>query len=336
MTPRSAVDGSLMAAPFAAPPGLANRHVQSILASASVRKKLIAWRCREILATAQAEVVTAADGVRLLGRYNPSKDPAADLVILLHGWEGGSESHYMVSAAQALHDAGIATFRLNLRDHGDTHHLNEELFHSCRIQEVVGAVGEIQRLHPAGRSFLVGFSLGGNFALRVAARARQANLKLEKILAICPVQSPRRTMDALEDGLWIYRHYFLMKWRRSLYRKAACFPHKYDFGDLRRFATLTATTDFFVQHYTPFPDLFSYLDGYAIVGDALRELPVPAEIIAARDDPVIPAGDLADLARAVNLSVSVTDHGGHCAFLEGLDLQTWMDREILRHVTGYS
>ena len=60
--------------------------------------------------------------------------------MLLHGWEGSSDSLYLLSLAQPLFEAGYDVARLNLRDHGDSHHLNEEIFHSCRIAEVVGAV----------------------------------------------------------------------------------------------------------------------------------------------------------------------------------------------------
>lgn len=319
---------------FTPPAGMRNRHVQSMIASAGLRKRVITHRCRDVLATARPEILVTPDGARFLGLYNRQAGPSAGLVILLHGWEGSAESHYMLSAAQALYDAGFDTYRLNFRDHGGTHHLNEELFHSCRIQEVVDAIGEVQRLHPVKPSFLAGFSLGGNFALRVGVRAERANLDLKKIVAICPVLSPCKTMQALESGLWVYRHYFLTKWRRSLYQKARCFPDQYDFGNLRRFRTLTETTDFFVQRHTPFADLFSYLSGYAIVGDVLGGLAVPAQVIAAGDDPVIPVVDLEDLASGPNLSVTVTAGGGHCAFLEGFGLDTWMDSEIVRQVTS--
>ena len=53
-------------------------------------------------------------------------------------------------------------------------------------------------------------------------------------------------------------------------------PNLYDFGDLRRFPTLTATTDFFATRYAGFADLDAYLSGYAITGDALRTLAVPS------------------------------------------------------------
>ena len=121
-------------------------------------------------------------------------------MILLHGWEGSAEANYVVSVGGLLYDAGFDVFRLNFRDHGDTFALNRELFHSCRIDEVVGAVAAIAARHPAERTFLVGHSLGGNFALRAAARAPAAGIDLTKVVAVCPVLRPQSTMRALEDG----------------------------------------------------------------------------------------------------------------------------------------
>jgi predicted alpha/beta-fold hydrolase len=231
-----------------------------------------------------------------------------------------------------LFAAGYDVFRLNFRDHGDTFALNRELFHSCRIDEVVGAVAEITRRYPADRTFIVGHSLGGNFALRAAARAPAAGISLTKVVAVCPVLRPASTMRALEEGLWVYRHYFLSRWRRSLLAKAACFPELYDFGNLRRFRTLTATTEFFATRYASFPDLDAYLNGYAITGDALARLSVPARLIAAADDPVIPIEDLQDVAATAALSIDVVPRGGHCAFLEDYRLRSWLDRAVLAEI----
>ena len=66
-------------------------------------------------------------------------------MVLLHGWEGSADSLYVLSLAQLLFEQRFEVVRLNLRDHGDTHHLNRELFHSCRLPEVVGAVRALQQ-----------------------------------------------------------------------------------------------------------------------------------------------------------------------------------------------
>jgi predicted alpha/beta-fold hydrolase len=309
--------------------GLRHRHVQSLLAGWPWRQRWLRRRAAGLLAAARDEIVDCGDGVRLLGHYSAQQGSAKGLAILLHGWEGSAAASYVISVGSLLFAAGFNVFRLNFRDHGETFALNRDLFHSCRIDEVVGAVGAIAARHRADRTFIVGHSLGGNFALRVAARAPAAHIPVTKVVAICPVLKPTSTMRALEEGLWIYRQYFLRRWRRSLLAKAACFPELYDFGDLRRFPTLTETTEFFATRYARFPDLESYLNGYAITGDALARLEVPAQLIAAADDPVIPIEDLGDVAVTPALAIDVVARGGHCAFLEDWRLRSWLDRAVL-------
>jgi predicted alpha/beta-fold hydrolase len=286
-----------------------------------------------LLRASRAEVLDCGHGVRLLGHYSRGTEPSRGLVILLHGWEGCADSGYMLSAGARSLAAGFDVFRLNFRDHGGTYALNEGLFHSCRIDEVVGAVCAAARRHRSGRIALIGFSLGGNFALRVALRAAAAGVSLWRVLAVCPVLSPHSTMRALEEGLWAYRRHFLGRWRRSLRAKAAAFPSRYDFGDLRRFPTLTATTDFFVRNYTEFADLDSYLDGYAVTGPVLAELDVPTRLIAAADDPVIPSEDLQRLAPSEALDVTLLPKGGHCGFLRDYRLRSWLDGVITAELT---
>ena len=314
---------------FRAPPGLGHRHVQSLLGGWPLRQRLVRRRAARLLGAARVEVLDCGDGVRLLGYFSPSATASRGLAILLHGWEGSADASYVLSVGAKLHEAGYDIFRLNFRDHGATLELNRDLFHSCRIDEVVGAVRSITAAHPASRTFLVGHSLGGNFAMRVAVRAPAAGIPLTKVVAICPVLRPHSTMVALEEGFWVYREYFLHRWRQTLRAKAACFPELYDFGDLRRFPTLTATTEFFATRYAGFADLDSYLQGYAVTGDVLRGLTVPTRVIAAADDPVIPSADLVNLAGGPALQIDVLPRGGHCGFLESYRLRSWLDREVL-------
>ena len=313
---------------FKPPPGLRHRHVQTMLSRMPLHAPVTRHRIKALLNASREEIVECGDGVRLMGLLSARSPAARGLVIMLHGWEGSADSIYMLSAGATLHERGYDVFRLNFRDHGATHALNEGIFHSCLIDEVANAVKAIQDRHRASRTVLVGFSLGGNFALRVAVRAAGAGIDLDRVVAVCPVLRPKNTMHALETGLWVYRRYFLTRWRRSLAAKSRTFPGRYDFGDLRRLRTLSATTEFLVTRYSGFPDLDTYLEGYAITGRALEGLDVPTRIIAAEDDPVIPARDLADLARSSALSVSLFPHGGHCGFVAGYGLRNWLDDAI--------
>jgi len=313
---------------------LRNPHLQSVLASVPPRSARVRARAADFRAGSRDVVVDCGQGVRLLGHVNLAPDAVEGegngrMVVMLHGWEGSAESTYFLSVAPALLARGYSVFRLNLRDHGDSHYLNEEIFHSCRLDEVVGAFGWIAQQYAPRKLSAVGFSLGGNFALRVAARAPAAGLLLDKVVAVCPVLNPAQTMVALDSGSLIYQRYFLRRWRSSLEKKQRAFPNRYDFGELKRFANLTDMTDYFVVHHTEFPDLYSYLGGYALTGDRLANLSVPATMLLADDDPVIPVEGLADIRVTDSLRILRSQFGGHCGFLQGLALNSWLDNFLL-------
>src|SRR5690606_1218631 len=159
---------------FRPPRLLAGAHVQTVLASSPLRQ-LALRRERARLARGAAEhVLDCGRGVRLQGFLNSAPRPARGTAVLLHGWEGSAASSYVVETASRLLESGFDVFRLNFRDHGDTHHLNPELFHSCRLDEVVGAVRAVRARFAQAPLALAGFSLGGNFALRVSLQAPDA------------------------------------------------------------------------------------------------------------------------------------------------------------------
>jgi len=322
-------------APEFAPQGpISNRHLQSMLPSSVFRRRLLRRRAASLIAASEVLLLDCGDGVRLHSWYAPAAatpgGSSRGIVVLIHGWEGTGDSSYLLSAALRLQQEGWGVVRLHLRDHGPSHHLNRELFHSNRLPEVVGAVGRIAALFPDQPLCLGGFSLGGNFALRVAARAPEAGIPLARAMAVCPVLDPASTLDAMEKA-WLYERHFMAKWRRSLEIKAGFFPELYDFDHLRRFRGLRDMTDYFVRDFSEYPDLQSYLAGYAIVGEALAGLEIPALLVAARDDPVIPAKDLSRLATPTALKVIATRRGGHCGFLPSLAGSSWVDEEMARY-----
>ena len=119
---------------------LRNGHVQTMLGSSPWRRRRGAQALAATGARTTHHVVDGGEGVRLHGLHSvvPGVEPRG-LALLLHGWEGSAESSYMHQTAAQFLLRGFATFRLNFRDHGDSHHLNEALFHSNRIDEVVHA-----------------------------------------------------------------------------------------------------------------------------------------------------------------------------------------------------
>jgi predicted alpha/beta-fold hydrolase len=315
-------------AAFAPPALIRNAHVQSVLSSLRLRRPSLQRRAAGLLAAAREHVLDCGDGVRLMGMHSSLPGAQRPLVMIFHGWEGSADSNYMLSLGSHLFENGYDVFRLNFRDHGPTHHLNRDIFHSCRIAEVVGATRAVQELFKPTSLSLAGFSLGGNFALRVAARAPDAGIKLHKAVAICPVLHPRKALDALESGWFIYERYFVSKWKNSLRLKQRCFPNDFDFTDILRRDTLLDMTDIMVEKYTDFPDTWAYLDGYKIVDNVLADLQVESHALLAADDPIIPVHDVQHLARTPHLNVVTIPRGGHCGFMDTIGSATWADRQV--------
>lgn len=329
---------------FHPPAWLRGPHVQSILSSSTLRRNRGARALARLQPLTQELLLDGGDGVRLQGFHSRLPDrESRGLVLLLHGWEGSAESGYMLHTAVRLLAAGFDVFRLNFRDHGDTHHLNEDLFHSCRIDEVVNAVRALSErfalAEPGQRPlFAAGYSLGGNFALRLALRAAAANIPLRHAVAVCPVLDPAAGMLALEQGMPLYHWYFLRKWRDSLKRKRALFPERHNFDDATLDQNLRNLTAWMVERYTDLGLLENYLDGYAVSGDRLAALQIPVSILTAEDDPVIPVEAFRQLQLPAHCRLEIASFGGHCGFLEDFALEgfaeKWVCERLLEVATG--
>jgi predicted alpha/beta-fold hydrolase len=314
---------------FTPPPLLRHPDVQNLASSLGLRAAALNRRAGRLGLRSEEVEIDCGDGVRLLGElnHNPS---ASHLLILFHGWEGSSRSAYMLSAALHFYQAGYSVFRLNFRDHGESHHLNEALFNSTRLDEVVNALKVVQTRWPHRRYSLAGFSLGGNFALRVALTAPDRDLPLDGVAAVCPVIDPALTLEALERAGRLYEYYFVRKWRRSLATKLRHFPH-YGYGaDLKGLTTLRALHDFFVPRFTPFSHRDDYFAAYALDREQLARLAIPTTIINSKDDPITRA-ELLPLANGLDqLSIELTDYGSHCAFIQDFQFNSWIDQRLLQ------
>lgn len=317
---------------FIAPRGLRNPHTQSILNSSAFRKSAVRPRARILLEHEESMIMDAGDGVRLRGQLSRQPGGGRGLVVLLHGWEGSANSNYLLDTGANLFDAGFDIFRLNFRDHGGTHELNPGLFHSCRLDEVIGALGDMQRRLGVSGWKIAGYSLGGNFALRVARHGPAAGLEISQAYAVCPVIDPHSVLNAMEQGPTLYEKYYVQKWSKSVRAKQEAYPERY--GAIEEWFSLPglrARTAYFATRYASFDSLEDYLQGYSIGGERLRQLEVPSVLLTSRDDPVCPVGDLALLSKNDRLQLHVTRHGGHCGYLKNWKLESWADERIIEN-----
>lgn len=322
-------------AAFNPSPGLRTAFVQSMLASKRPVRWL--WKRRGIDLNTKSALVTLdttdeqGAPVQLTGLHTPHS-AAISLVVLIHGWEGSHDSSYLYGLACSLHAAGHALFRLNLRDHGSTHHgLNEGMFHSARLAEVLGAIRQIQRQYGSGLPLqVVGFSLGGNFALRVGLAGPAVGVAPTLCIGISPAVNPGSTLRAIDDGPRLINRYFLDKWRKTMQAKASAFPQRYDFSGQTSLGNFTEITRAFVLAHTEYPDLDTYLAQYTLTAAHLMASPTPLAILTAEDDSVCPPADFRGLTESGNVRHYIaTPRGGHCGFIQNWRFESWADKVVL-------
>ena len=304
---------------------LRNGHLQTVLASSSFR----AWGKNSMGNAARDMVVETSEGVKLLGSYAPQKSrQSKGLVILLHGWEGSVDSTYILCTGDALYRRGYDIFRLNFRDHGDSHHLNQGIFYAVLLEEVFQAVSQICGKAEQKPAFLTGFSLGGNFALRIARKMLQTPIEnLRHVAAISPVLDPAKS-TARVDLYALIRVYFLKKWTQSLKKKQKLFPAIYDFADVLSLKSILAVTDRLLEKYSDFNSAAEYFREYSLLGDALKDLPVATTIITAKDDPIIPVEDFYHLELNHRTNLVIQTYGGHNGFIDGIFLKSWYEQKL--------
>lgn len=306
-----------------------NSHFQSIMASSRLRlhyRNIMAQKAKRII------IKTSFDS-KLLSLH--SDHPCSKgLIIILHGWEGSSSSAYLLSTGDFFYRLGFSVARLNLRDHGDSHQLNEGLFHGALLPEVFDAVDYLSKLSEGKPVYLIGFSLGGNFALRIALKSiNQPITNLKYVFAISPPLDPYKTTLAIDNGYFFYRKYFLRKWKRSLIKKQLLFPHKYDFSKILASQTCIELTEKIMPY---FPEMLTYRDYfnlYTLKNDSFQNLNIPVKIFIAGDDPFIPHDDYLQLQENKFLRISRQRFGGHCGFFDLFPARCWYNQAIASIIT---
>jgi len=311
---------------FIPPRVLRNTYVQTVLASSRIR----AWGQNPMVDSGREIIFETGNGARLQGIYSPQVGAASKaVVVLLHGWEGSSHSTYILCTGRVLYRHGYSIFRLNFRDHGETHHLNEGLFYATLLDEVFESVVQATQLEPGVPVFLIGFSMGANFALRIARRCSTEPIDhLLHVAAISPGLNPTTSTDAIDND-WLLKRYFLKKWRRSLKRKQELYPELYDFSEMWPLTTVREMTDWMIERYSDFSCTEEYFKRYELTANALKAVGVPTTMIISEDDPIIGIEDFHGLELNSMTEMIIHRYGGHNGFISRIPFSCWYEEKLL-------
>ena len=251
-------------------------------------------------------------------------------VIFFPGWLGHKDSKYLIPLADLLHINNFDIIRIHPIDHGDTEHLNKDFFRATDIQTLIEAVKFIGNKYQNNEIHLIGFSLGGNIALRISA-CESINF-LKSTVVISPVIDPEISMRAMDNTSWILKKYFVNKWRRTLRRKMRLHNIS-NVEESLKYKDLEKMTEFFTKNFSPHKSVKELFAGYAITQDTINQIKNNTLIYSSVDDPCVPIKPLYSLDQTNNVKFKPQQYGGHCGFIDDFKFNSSVYEEIVNKLS---
>ncbi|MBI2290389.1 MAG: hydrolase [Betaproteobacteria bacterium] len=309
---------------YLAPAWLPGGHLQTIYPALAAPRPRVSY---------QRERWDTPDGDFIDLDWLDDRDSAKPLVVLFHGLEGGSRSHYAAALMAALRNAGWRGVVIHFRGCSGEINRLRRAYHSGDSAEIDWILKRLKQRHAAADLFAVGVSLGGNALLKWLGERGTATA--DAVAAAAAVSAPvdlTAAGNALDAGTnLIYTRNFLASMKGKTLAKLERFPDLCDRKRVLRARTLRAFDDI----------VTAPLHGYRDTGDywlrasskpLLRRIVVPTLMINARNDPFLPAHALPlphEVSSAVSLELPAS--GGHAGFVSGafpghLD---WLPQRVL-------
>lgn len=243
-------------------------------------------------------------------------------LLILHGLEGGPQSHYVHGLLQLAHARGWGADLLVFRSCGRELNDARRFYHSGETEDVSAVVERLVAQHPGSPLGLAGVSLGGNVLLKLLGeRGDDVHPAVRAAAAVSVPYDLARGAASVNQGFArVYERHFLQSLRRKVTAKLRRYPDLCDPLRLRAARTLRAFDD----AVTAPVHGFASADDYYARSSSLRFLPAirrPTLLLSAEDDPFLPPSVLDEVraiaARTTALHLEFPRAGGHAGFIAG-------------------
>jgi predicted alpha/beta-fold hydrolase len=312
-------------------PLLGNPHVQTVLGAYLPGKGCPRPQNRHVL--------PLADGDRVVLHENtpPAWGPGGPVALLLHGLTGSHASAHIRRLAARFLVRGVRVFRMDMRGAGVGLPLARQTYHSGRSDDVRVALAALARLAPASPQLLVGMSLGGNVALKLAGELPAHPVPaLARVAAIAPpIDLARCARLLMLPRNRLYERRFLKALVRDARRRQVFFPDP-PLPAFPRRLTVRA----FDELYTAPRNGFAGADDYYARASSvalLPGIPVPALIVTARDDPFIAVESFEELSLPGHIDLHILPRGGHVGFVgwDGAGGVRWGEQRVVEWAADF-
>ena len=216
------------------------------------------------------------------------------LLVVFHGLEGSSASHYAQTFAATAAARGWACAVPHFRGCGGSLNRAPRAYHSGDYEEVGWMLQRLRQHHGAGPVVAVGVSLGGNALLRWAQEA--GGLARQQVRAVAAVSAPldlAAGAAAIDRGFnrLVYARLFLSTMKPKALAKLAQHPGLFDAKALRAATTIGAFDDAFTAPLHGFASAADYWRQCS-AGPRMTDVRLPALVLNALNDPFIPQASL--------------------------------------------
>jgi predicted alpha/beta-fold hydrolase len=309
---------------YRAPAWLPSGHLQTIYPAICVPKPAVAYR-RERWSAADGDFVDVdfVDGA-----------PGAPLVVLFHGLEGSSDSHYARALMAALAARGWSGAVPHFRGCSGEPNLAPRFYHSGDAHEIDWIVRRLRARAP-GKFYAAGVSLGGNALLRWLGEAQHQAGIVDAAAAVSAPLDLARGGESLSSGLnMLYTRMFLQSLKPKCLTKLEQFPGLFDRAALLGARDLYAFDNVVTAPLHGYRDTDDYWDR-ASAKHVLHDIMVPTLVLNARNDPFLPGIHLPGSASPA-VRLEYPEHGGHVGFAVGrlpgsID---WLPQRLLHFFDG--
>jgi len=287
----------------------------------------------------QEHIVWLPDGDGLVLHDNTPEDwqPGHRITLLLHGLSGSANTPQIRRLGHHLLQRGLRVVRLDLRGAGRGLPLARSCYHGGRSEDIRAALNQIHSWSPKSPLVLIGVSLGGNIALKLAGEAANHPVPgLERVVALAPPIDLERCAGLLTQSRnRFYENYFLRDLIADAYKRQEFFP---DLPPLRlpRRMTMRIFDDLYTATRCGFADAIDYYRKSSAF-PLIEHIAVPTLIMTSRDDPFIAVEPFERLWTPVHITIRILSHGGHAGFVgwDGLGGVRWAERRMIDWIFGH-
>jgi predicted alpha/beta-fold hydrolase len=304
---------------------LANPHLQTIVG--------FLWRGRPFRYPTRQVRVRLDDGDQLVLHDSVPRDWRDDrpTALLIHGMGGDSQSGYVQRTAARLYRRNVRVVRIDLRGAGAGFGLAEKFYHGGRSEDIRAALAEMLAWSPESPLWVLGFSLGGNMALKLAGEAAEEPVPgLDRVAAVAPPIDVLRCSHLISQRHnRFYDRFFASQLMRLARLRAEYYPNP-PLPEFPRRASIREFDDLFTAPRCGFVDAHDYYRR-ASSFPLIPKIAVPTLIVTARDDPFVAVEPFEELTCPPHVHVEIHDHGGHLGFLgdDGEGGIRWVERRIV-------